>query len=157
VQGTQEVGGLVGRIVLAGLAVIIVSRRALLRVFLLPGLIIVPYVFYGPATQSLELFRWGMFFAGFCTVAQLSYWGNYLPRVYPVHLRGTGEGFAANVGGRMLGTSAAYVTQHLKGHMAGGAPATKLAFAAAAVALGIYLLGNILVFFLPEPPASLPE
>jgi hypothetical protein len=54
-----------------------------------------------------------MFFAGFCTVAQLSFWGNYLPRVYPVHLRGTGEGFAANVGGRMLGTSAAYVTTHL--------------------------------------------
>ena len=26
---------------------------------------------------------WGMFFAGFFTVAQFSFWGNYLPRVYP--------------------------------------------------------------------------
>lgn len=102
VQGAQEFGGLAGRIVLAGLALVIVSRRALLRVFLIPGLFIVPYVFYGPATQSVELFKYGMFFAGFCTVSQLSFWGNYLPRVYPVHLRGTGEGFAANVGGRML-------------------------------------------------------
>jgi MFS family permease len=157
VQGAQEFGGLAGRIVLAGLALVIVSRRALLRVFLIPGLFIVPYVFYGPATQSVELFKYGMFFAGFCTVSQLSFWGNYLPRVYPVHLRGTGEGFAANVGGRMLGTSAAYVTTHLQGSMPGGAPATKLAYAAAAVALAIYLLGNVLTFFLPEPPAKLPE
>ncbi|HEV1286589.1 MAG TPA: MFS transporter, partial [Bryobacteraceae bacterium] len=43
VQGAQEFGGLAGRIVLAGLALVIVSRRALLRVFLIPGLFIVPY------------------------------------------------------------------------------------------------------------------
>ena len=43
-------------------------------------------------------------------MAQFSFWGNYLPRVYPTHLRGTGESFAANVGGRMIGTSAALVT-----------------------------------------------
>lgn len=157
VQGMQEFGGLAGRIALAGLALVMVSRRALLRVFLLPGLIIVPYVFYGPATQSLELFKWGMFLAGFCTVSQLSFWGNYLPRVYPVHLRGTGEGFAANVGGRMLGTSAAYVTQHLQSRMPGTTPATKLAYAAAGVALAIYVLGNVLTFFLPEPPAKLQD
>ena len=36
------------------------------------------------------------------TIAQFSFWGNYLPRVYPTYLRGTGESFAANVGGRML-------------------------------------------------------
>ena len=29
-------------------------------------------------------------------MAHLNFLGNYLPRVYPVHLRGTGEGFAAN-------------------------------------------------------------
>ncbi len=38
--------------------------------------------------------------------------GNYLPRVYPVHLRGTGEGFAANIGGRMIGTSFAAVSSY---------------------------------------------
>jgi hypothetical protein len=57
----------------------------------------------------------------------------------------------------MLGTSAAYVTTHLQGSMSGGMPAVKLAYAAAAVALAIYLLGNVLTFFLPEPPATLPE
>ena len=43
-------------------------------------------------------------------MAQFSFWGNYLPRVYPVHLRGTGESFAANIGGRMIGTCFAWVT-----------------------------------------------
>ena len=55
----------------------------------------------------------GAFLAGLFTVAQFSFWGNYLPRVYPVHLRGTGEGFAANIGGRMIGTSFAWVTNTL--------------------------------------------
>ena len=152
IQGTQELGGLVGRIALAALALVIVSRRALLRVFLIPGLFIVPFVFYYPATTDLGWFQTGMFFAGFCTVAQLSFWGNYLPRVYPVHLRGTGEGFAANVGGRMLGTSAAYVTTHLAVVMPGATGSIRLAYAASAVALAIYLFGNVLTFFLPEPP-----
>src|SRR5258706_2837274 len=157
VQGTQEFGGLAGRLVLAGLALVIVSRRALLRVFLIPGLFIVPFVFYYPATHDLGMFKIGMFFAGFCTVAQLSFWGNYLPRVYPVHLRGTGEGFAANVGGRMLGTSAAYVTTHLQASMPGTGNSMKLAYAAAAVALFVYLLVDLLSFFLPEPPDTLAD
>jgi MFS family permease len=155
VQQMQEWGGLAGRIALAILAVYIISRRSLLRVFLIPGIFIVPYVFFYPATHSLELFRYGMFFAGFCTVAQLSFWGNYLPRVYPVHLRGTGEGFAANVGGRMLGTSAAYITTHLQVAMPGAAAATKLAYAATAVALFVYALALTLSFMLPEPPKTL--
>jgi MFS family permease len=155
VQQMQEWGGLAGRIALAMLAVVIVSRRALLRVFLVPGLFIVPFVFYYPATHSLDLLRIGMFFAGFCTVAQLSFWGNYLPRAYPVHLRGTGEGFAANVGGRMLGTSAAYVTSHLQSLMPGTTAPMKLAFAASAVALFVYLLALSLTFFLPQPPEKI--
>src|ERR1700730_9057995 len=131
VQGTQELGGLAGRIVLAALALIIVSRRRLLRMFLIPGLAIVPIVFLYTSTHSLQMFRIGIFFAGFTTVAQLTFWGNYLPRVYPVHLRGTGEGFAANVGGRMLGTSASYLTTHLAAATPGLSHGTKLAYAAA--------------------------
>ena len=46
-----------------------------------------------------------MFLAGLLTVAQFSFWGNYLPTVYPVHLRGTGESVAHNIGGRMIGTA----------------------------------------------------
>jgi hypothetical protein len=44
--------GLVGRIALAALALVIISRRALLRVFLIPGLFIVPFVFYYPAPPT---------------------------------------------------------------------------------------------------------
>src|SRR3989475_7911046 len=57
----------------------------------------------------------GIFLVGLCTVAQLSFWGNYLPHVYPVHLRGTGESFAANIGGRLVGTFAALLTWSLSG------------------------------------------
>jgi hypothetical protein len=68
-----------------------------------------------------------------------------------VHLRGTGESFAANVGGRMVGTSFAAVTAQLTAAMPGGVPATKLAYAAAAVGLFVYLVGFLFSFRLPEP------
>ncbi|MBS1985759.1 MAG: hypothetical protein JST16_16495, partial [Bdellovibrionales bacterium] len=155
VQLYQEIGGLVGRVLLAFLAVRIVSRRKLLRVFQVPGLIIVPLVFLFPARDNLELLKWGVFFCGMMTVAQFSFWGNYLPTVYPLHLRGTGESFAANVGGRMIGTSFAAVTQQLSTLMPGGGPPTKLAYAAAIVGGLVYLVGFLCSFALPEPPAKL--
>ncbi len=151
VQMFQEIGGLVGRFLLAFLAIRILSRRKLLRVFQIPGLIILPLVFIFPATNNLDLLRIGIFFCGLFTVAQFSFWGNYLPRVYPVHLRGTGEGFAANIGGRMIGTSAALLTTQLAGLMPGTTPAMHLAYAAAAVAFLVYAAGLVLSFFLPEP------
>jgi MFS family permease len=157
VQTYQELGGLLGRFVLAFLAVRIVSRRALLRVFQFPGLFLVPLVFLYATETSLDVLKWGVFFAGFLTVAQFSFWGNYIPRVYPTHLRGTGESFAANIGGRMLGTSAALVTAQLSNVMPGATPPTKLAYAAAAVGLLVYASGFLLSFFLAEPPEKLPE
>ncbi len=147
----QEIGGLVGRVLFAFLAVRIVSRRKLLRVFQWPDLIIAPVVFALCATQNLLFMQVGIFVVGLLSVAQFSFWGNYLPRVYPVHLRGTGEGFAANIGGRMIGTSFAYVTNKLVLAMPGESPTEKMAYAAAAVAASVLLLGSILSFFLPEP------
>ena len=99
VQTYQEVGGLLGRVLLAMLAVHIVSRRSLLWVFQIPGLVVVPIVFYFAAGASLEWAKWGILLAGLFTVAQFSFWGNYLPHAYPTYLRGTGESFAANVAG----------------------------------------------------------
>jgi hypothetical protein len=158
VQTIQEIGGLVGRMLLAFLAVRIVSRQRLLRFFLIPGLIITPLVFLYPAVHSLTLLKWGIFFAGLCTIAQLSFWGNYLPRVYPTYLRGTGESFAANIGGRMIGTSAAVLTTQIAASMPGTTPAMHLSYAAAAVALLVYVLALVLSFFLPEPQREeLPE
>src|SRR3954465_7558497 len=122
VQSYQEFGGLAGRIVLATLAVYIVSRRRLLHLFQIPGLILLPLVFLYPATNNLTLLKWGIAAVGFMTIAQFSFWGNYLPRVYPTYLRGTGESFAANVGGRMIGTSAALLTTNLAASMPGATP-----------------------------------
>src|SRR5262249_2520949 len=133
------------------LAIRIVSRRTLLRVFQVPGLVIVPLVFLWPAVHDLTMLKYGVFFAGMLIVAQFSFWGNYLPRVYPVYLRGTGESFAANIGGRMIGTGAAWVTTSLATFTPGGSPAAKLAYAAALVAFSVFLIGLCSSFFLPEP------
>lgn len=154
INGFQEIGGLVGRILLAVLAVRIVSRRALLWLFQFPALLIIPLVYIYPARDNFELLKWGVFVAGMLTVGQFSFWGNYLPRAFPTRLRGAGESFAANIGGRVLGTSAALVTGFLTTRM----PGQSTALAAAAVAGTVCLLGVVLTAWLPEPEGdALPE
>ncbi len=158
VTKVQEIGGLVGRVALAYLAVVIVSRRKLIRLFQIPGLIVMPVTFAIAATTSLNWLYVGMFFAGFFTVAQFSFWGNYLPRVYPLHLRGTGESFAANIGGRLIGTSFAWLTATLAVTPDRAYAPTKIALVAAAVGFAVYLVGFIASFWLPEPPKeNLPD
>ncbi|HMP02067.1 MAG TPA: MFS transporter [Gemmatales bacterium] len=148
----QEAGGLAGRFMLAYLAVIVTTRRRLHWCFVMPGLIVAPLAFAYGATTSLNLLYIGIFLVGFFTVAQFSFWGNYLPLVYPLHLRGTGESFAANVGGRILGTSAVMGTTFIEGLMPLDLPpTTRLAYAAAIVAGTLYILNFMLSFFLPEP------
>ena len=92
------------------------------------------------------------------TIAQFSFWGNYLPRVYPTYLRGTGESFAANVGGRMVGTSAALVTTQLVSVMPGATLPIRLAYACALVGTAAYIIGITASMWLPEPKQeALPE
>jgi MFS family permease len=158
VQSYQELGGLAGRIVLAFLAVHIVRRRKLLHIFQIPGLVLLPIVFLFAATTNLISLEWGIAAVGFLTIAQFSFWGNYLPRVYPTYLRGTGESFAANVGGRMIGTSAALLTTSLVASMPGATPTVRLANAAALVGTAVYVIGFGASFWLPEPKREdLPE
>ena len=154
VQSFQEFGGLAGRIILAFLAAVIVGRRRLLYVFQIPGLVLLPLVFLLTPTMGLSFAQWGIFIVGMATIAQFSFWGNYLPRVYPIHLRGTGESFAANVGGRMIGTCAALVTTSLVASMPGATVPIKLAYAAAIVGTTAYVIGVIASYWLPEPPLS---
>jgi MFS family permease len=151
VQSFQEFGGLAGRIVLAFLAVRIVSRRKLVHIFQIPGMILLPIVFLFAATSSLTMLKWGIGVVGFMTIAQFSFWGNYLPRVYPTYLRGTGESFAATVGGRMIGTTAALLTTSLVAYMPGATAPIKLAYAAALVGTAAYVIGFVSSFWLPEP------
>lgn len=158
VQMFQEMGGLSGRFLFAFLAVRIFARRKLLRIFQIPGLMLVPLVFAYAGTESLTLLKWGIFFMGLVTVAQFSFWGNYLPRVYPTYLRGTGESFAANVGGRMFGTGAAFLTTSLVNVMPGISPSMRLAYAATIVGVLVYAVGVAASFWMPEPAEQeLPE
>ena len=153
----QEMGGLAGRFALAMLAVAIVSRRTLLRVFQVPALIFVPLFFWwvagtlGEAT-TLPWVKVGIFVAGFLTVAQFSFWGNYIPMVFPLHLRGTGESFAANIGGRVIGTAAAWLT--ITFSESRPPDPAKMAVVGAVVA-GVYaLVGTALTHWLPEPKGT---
>ena len=156
----QEYGGLFGRFALALLAGVIVSRRALLWVFQVPALLFVPFLFWWisgnlKSDESLAMIKYGIFIAGFFTVAQFSFWGNYIPRVFPLHLRGTGESFAANIGGRVLGTAAAWFTLTFSASAPGTPPnAGKIALVGAIVA-GIYcLVGFMLSPIMTEPKSE---
>ncbi|WP_437223506.1 MFS transporter [Planctomicrobium sp. SH661] len=162
----QEVGGLAGRFLLAFLAMRIAGRRKLLAMFLVPALFFLPSIFWTFSQgQNVHYFSLGgrvdvnllsllAFAAGAMVIGQMSFWGNYLPRVFPLHLRGTGESMAANIGGRLIGTSFAWVTAVLakQAWIPGAAGYSKIAFSAACVTGGLALVGCILTFFLPEPP-----
>jgi MFS family permease len=154
VSSWQELGGLAGRAVFAMIAAWALSRRTLLRFFQIPALVFVPLLFIWIAGSlgsegSLLWVKIGIFVAGFFTVAQFSFWGNYIPLVFPLHLRGTGESFAANIGGRVIGTAAAWLT--LTFSESRPPDPAKIAMVGAAVA-GLYaLVGTIATHWLPEP------
>ena len=158
VQFWQEMGGLLGRIALAALLALAIAKRALLRLFLVPGLVVLPLTYIYLFRDQPALFQWGVFIAGFLTVAQFSYFGEYLPKVFPMHLRGTGGSFATNVGGRMLGTSAAFVTTNLVApKLLGGTSPMQVATAAAIVGTSMFVIAIALTFLLPEPKAESAE
>jgi MFS family permease len=171
----QEAGGLIGRFLLAYLAVRILSRRSLIRIFQVPGLILIPLAFaflvlnnrvlftvplpFDWGSYEVTAFHFGIFLTGLCTVAQFSFWGNYLPTVYPLHLRGTGESFAANIGGRVFGTSFAWIAQEIALRVPFGSgaadptygAAVNMTYTAVGIAIFVYLVGFLASFFLPEP------
>jgi hypothetical protein len=157
VQFRQEMGGLVGRIILAGLLIVGISRVKLLKIFQVPALIVLPLTYFVFFKDGGELFLWSYTICGLLTVAQFSYFGEYLPKVFPLHLRGTGGSFATNVGGRMIGTSMAFVTTSLVGPMlAGKGPLLPMHVAQAAgiVATTIAVISLLVGFMLPEPKAE---
>ncbi len=67
-----------------------------------------------------------------------------------MHLRGTGQSFAANIGGRLIGTLFAWVTATLAITLT-RVRTEELVDTAAAVGFGVYLVGFIASFWLPEP------
>jgi MFS family permease len=154
VQWLQELGGLAGRVALAALAVRIARRRWLIRMFIAPAIVLMPIVFFGATHYGVRALEIGTFFAGFFTVGQFSFWGNYLPRVYPTHLRGTGESFAANIGGRMLGSGAAVVTTAMAPLMPATSTYLQLAHTAGIVGVTSFVIALVSSSWLPEPQSA---
>src|SRR5262249_47024858 len=154
VQFMGELGSVCGRLLFALLVVRIATQQRLLRTFLIPGLIVFAFVYGYAATHSVWLLKAGIFTAALCMNGPLSFWWNYWPRVYPVHLRGTGEAFGHNVGGRMIGTFAAVVTTQLASVMPGSSVPVRVAYAAALVAVVVYVVSLIVSPWLPEPASD---
>ncbi len=155
VQMFQEFGSLTGRATFALLIVRVVTQRRRLRIGFGPMLIAISWLFFYAATHSLALLRLGVFLATLLFNVLHSFWGNYLPRVYPTHLRGTGESFAVNIGGKTIGVSAALLTTQLANVMPGPGAGARLAYSAGTVALLACVGGLIGSFWLPEPAGEL--
>ena len=165
----QEIGGLVGRCLMAVVLSAAIAWGWKLRLLQIPGLILTPLVFWYflrvpnrvffeipldwayLGTLPVTTMSLGMFLVGLVTVGQLSFWGNYLPHVFPVHLRGTGESFAANIGGRMIGTSAAAITALFASRLPYDSAPLNSSSAAAIVGTVIGFVGIAVSFLLPEP------
>lgn len=127
----------------------------LIRLFQVPGMVALSVTFAYAAASGLTALKVGIFLTGLFTVAQFNFWGNYLPRAYPLHLRGTGESFAANIGGRLIGTAFAWVTITLATTADPSQAPVKLAYVAAAIGFTVYAIGFVLSFALPEPRPDL--
>lgn len=157
VQLFQELGTIAGRLLFVLLVIRIATQRRLLRTFLIPGLAAFAWVYFFAAVHSLALLKAGIFLAGLFLNAVFSFWGNYLPRMYPTHLRGTGESFSLNIGARLLGPIAALITTQLINVMPVSGTAA-LAYSAGTVAVLAYSASLIGSFWLREPEgAQLPE
>ena len=152
-----DLGNIAGRVLFALIVIRVGSDRRLLRGLVIPALVIFPIVYLVAARSSVDALKAGTFVATVLVTAQLSFWGNYLPKMYPTHLRGTGESLATNVGGRVLGTSAALATTTLATVMP-GSPSVQLAYASGLVGTVVCLAAFLGSFSLPESGrAQLPD
>ncbi len=150
IQRWQEIGGLTGRILLAML-LILVPSRILIRLFLIPGVVLFPVTYIYLVHADYVIFATAIFFCGLLTVAQFSFLSEFLPKVFPMYLRGTGGSFATNFGGRMIGTMAATLNTEFLSKQFTGTPPMQVAYAAAVIGGSVYLIALIASFLLPSP------
>jgi MFS family permease len=150
IQRWQEIGGLVGRIALA-ILLLFVPSRTLIRLFLIPGIALFPVTYFQLVHKDYTIFAIAVFFCGLLTVAQFSFLSEFLPRVFPMHLRGTGGSFATNFGGRMIGTMAATLNTEILSKLFDGPPPIQVAYAAGVIGGSVYLIALIASFLLPSP------
>lgn len=154
IQRWQEIGGLTGRVLLAML-LLFVSSKTLIRLFLIPGVILFPVTYFGLVHEPYYVFAIAIFFCGLLTVAQFSFLSEFLPKVFPLHLRGTGGSFATNFGGRMLGTMAATLNTEILAKLFSGSPPMQVAAAAGVIGGTVYLIALLATFLLPAPQVEI--
>ena len=148
----QELGSVTGRIVFALLVTRILSRRRLLRSFVVPALVIFPALYFFAAAREVALFLSAIFCAQALFNGLHSFWGNYLPRAYPTYLRGTGESFAMNIGGRVIGVASALLTTQLANVAPGAGASSRLATAAGCTSFIALSILAVASYSLPESP-----
>ncbi len=146
----KELGGLVGRILLA-ILLLFVPSKWLIRLFLIPGILLFPLTYFKLVHEEYAIFAVAIFFCGLLTVAQFSFLSEFLPRVFPMHLRGTGGSFATNFGGRMIGTMAATLNTEFLSKVFDGPPPLQVAAAAGVIGGSVYLIALCASFLLPAP------
>jgi MFS family permease len=154
-QMIQESGGLVGRMALAWLVVAVVARRRMLRVLQVAALVAFPLTFAWVSGLGYTPLGFAVFLTAAITAAQFNFWGSYLPRIFPTYLRSTGESFAANVGGRIIGTTAALATTTLATRLTPSyGNGRALALSAAIIATTACVIGLIASRMLTEPESE---
>jgi MFS transporter len=158
VQVFQELGGQVGRVLFALLVTHVMVQRHRMRIFLGPSLFVFAWLYFFAATHGLTLLYVGISLATLLFNGLHSFWGNYVPRIFPTHLRGTGQSFAINIGSRTIGVSAALLTTQMSNVMPGADAGARLAYAAGTVTVVACAIGLAGSFWLPEPKGEqLPE
>lgn len=151
VQFSGELGVIAGRVLFAFLVVRVVSQRRLAALFLVPALLLIPLVYLRAPTLHVATLSAAVFAVALLINGPISQLWNYLPRVYPSRLRGTGEGFTHNVGARWLGAFAAVLVSQLSNVMPGAGAPQRLAHAVTVTAV-LLLTGALLASrALPEP------
>ena len=151
VQFTGELGVIAGRLLFAFLVVRVVQQRRLIALFLVPALPLIPLIYLRASTLSIATLGAAVFIVALLINGPFSQLWNYLPRVYPSRLRGTGEGFTHNVGGRWLGAFAPVLTTQLANVVPGVSAATRLAHAVAITAVVLLTIALLASRALPEP------
>jgi len=117
------------------------GRRATFVLMHLGALVIVPITCYLPQTYGQMLAVLPVF--GFLTGGMHAGYAVYFPELFPDHLRATGAGVCFN-GGRILAAPLLWASAELK-----SLPGVDLRLAVTMLA-SLYLLGALLMLFLPE-------
>jgi hypothetical protein len=150
----QELGSVTGRLLFAALVIRVVSRRRLLRWFAAPCLIACTTMAFVAVHEGVAVFAATVFCAQALFNGMHSFWGNYLPRVFPTRLRGTGESIALNLGGRVIAVTAALLTTQLANVTPGDIPPLRLAYAAGITTTLVLVAAVVGSYWLAEPASD---